>query len=224
MAKQILIGTHNPSKIRSLANRLAGFRDVACLSPAELGVEIDVAESGGTMVENALLKALAYHQASGLPVLSADSGLYFREFSMTDPRQPGPWIRRVGGKALTDGEMLAYYGGLARQFGVLHACYCTAFAAVNEAGHGETFFQDDPSDPVFFDTFGFLLCGTPHPRRNPGWPLDSLSMDPYFRRYWFDIRQEEYDIPALAHRRSNEVRFQENVNSFLGSFFDLTAN
>lgn len=223
MAKQILIGTHNPSKIRSLTNRLSGFRDVTCLSPAQLGLEIDAAESGSTMVENALLKALAYHHASGLPVLSADSGLYFREFSMTDPRQPGPLIRRVGGKTLTDEEMLAYYGGLAREFGPLHACYCTAFAVVNAAGHGETFFQDDPNDPVFFDTFGFLLCDTPHPRRNPGWPLDSLSMDPYFRRYWFDIRDQEYDTPALAHRRSNELRFSENVNGFLGKFFDLTA-
>lgn len=63
----------------------------------------------------------------------------------------------------------------------------------------------------------------PHPRRNPGWPLDSLSMDPYFRRYWFDIRDQEYDTPALAHRHSNELRFNENINGFLGRFFDLTA-
>ena len=89
---------------------------------------------------------------------------------MTDPRQPGPLIRRVGGKTLTDEEMLVYYGGLAREFGPLHACYCTAFAVVNAAGHGETFFQDDPNDPVFFDTFGFLLCDTPIPGAIPAGP------------------------------------------------------
>ena len=51
---------------------------------------------------------------------------------MDDPRQPGPYIRRVGGRVLTDEEMLQYYSGLAREFGLLHACYCTAFAVVDE--------------------------------------------------------------------------------------------
>ena len=37
---------------------------------------------------------------------------------MDDPRQPGPYIRRVGGRVLTDEEMLQYYSGLAREFRV----------------------------------------------------------------------------------------------------------
>lgn len=222
MAYRILIGSTNPSKVQNLTHRLSRFSDVVCCSPEELGLEIRIPETGKTMAENALLKAKAFHEASGLPVLSGDSGLYFAEFPMEDPRQPGAHIRRVDGRTLEDEEMIDYYGGLARQFGVLHACYCNAFAAVDESGRVEVFFQDDPKDPDFFDAFGFLLCGEPHEKRNPGWPLDSLSMDPYFRRYWFDIADEEYNIPELAFRRRNEDRFNRNLNQFLERFFGLT--
>lgn len=218
---QILIGSHNPSKIRSLSGLVAQFPNVTPLSPTDLGVEAEIAETGSTMAENARLKAEAFHRATGLPVLSADSGLYFREFPMDDPRQPGSHVRRVGGKELNDDEMIAYYGGLAKEFGILHACYCNAYAAVDSEGNAQVFFQDDPNDPEFFGAFGFLLCSEPHEKRNPGWPLDSLSMHPYFRRYWFDITEAEFSDPALDELRRKKERFQGNLNHFIQKFFHL---
>lgn len=220
-SRRILIGTTNPSKFQSLSRRLTQFSGVTCVSPSALDVQLEVPETGATMAENARLKARAFHQRTGLAVLSADSGLFFQEFPMDDPRQPGPYIRRVGGSVLTDEEMLRYYGNLAQKFGPLHACYCTAFAAVDEEGQEAVFFQDDPRDADFFRAFGFLMCSQPHEKRNPGWPLDSLSIGPYFRRYWFDIADSEYEIPELAPIRQLQAHFQARVAAFLEQFFRL---
>lgn len=220
-SRPILIGTTNPSKFLSLSQRFAPFSGIVCKNPDNLGLHLDIPETGNTMADNALLKASAFHQHTGLAVLSADSGLFFQEFPMDDPRQPGPYIRRVGGKSLTDEEMLLYYGSLAKEFGPLHACYCTAFAAVDETGRNAVFFQDRPGDEDFFRAFGFLLCHQPHKKRNPGWPLDSLSMDPYFNRYWFDVDDSEYETPELAPVRQLQTHFQARVANFLEQFFRL---
>lgn len=219
--RRILIGSTNPSKVAQFNRRFSRFQDVTCICPTDLELQISVEESGATVAENARLKAEAYFQASGLPVISLDSGLFFREFSLEDPRQPGTHVRRVHGKNLNDEEMIAYYSNLARQFGPLHACWINAFGAADETGLVQVFSQDDLHDPDFFDAFGFLLWDTPHPKRNPGWPLDSLSADPYWNQYWFDIPDEAYQAPALAHRRSNQKRFHANLDAFFQRVFKL---
>lgn len=74
MARKLLIATGNPGKlreIRALLNDLA----LRLLTPAELGLHIDVAEVGATYAENAALKAAAFARAAGLLTLADDSGL-----------------------------------------------------------------------------------------------------------------------------------------------------
>ena len=53
---------------------LAGA-DLALLTPTDLGISLDVDETGDTYEENSSLKALAFARASGLPSLADDSGL-----------------------------------------------------------------------------------------------------------------------------------------------------
>lgn len=215
MPRRILIGSSNPSKIAWLKDYLSGISDVECVTLSELGVTTEVPEDGQTPEENARQKALAYHRATGLAVVSHDSGLYFQEFSMDDSRQPGLHIRRVRGTTLNDGEMMAYYSGLALKYGPFHACYCSGFAVVNEAGYVESFMQDDPNDPEYIDAFGFLLCSTPHEKRHIGWPLDSLCKDLHTGEYWFDQADEaEYstESPYVKQHR-------QNVNHFFSQFF-----
>lgn len=117
--------------------------------------------------------------------------------------------------------MLQYYSGLAREFGLLHACYCTAFAGVDEEGRDAVFFQDDPRDADFFRAFGFLMCSHPHEKRNPGWPLDSLSMDPYFQRYWFDMLIPNMKSRSWRPSASCRPISRCGVTAFLGQFFRL---
>ena len=70
--KRLLIATTNPGKLSELQDLLPGFPLVL---PGDLGLTLEVAETGSTYHENAALKARAYCLASGLPTLADDSGL-----------------------------------------------------------------------------------------------------------------------------------------------------
>ena len=71
----LLIATGNPGKIIELQDLLKDL-PVKLVTPADVGLkDFDVVEDGRTYAENAEKKALAYCQASGLPVLADDSGL-----------------------------------------------------------------------------------------------------------------------------------------------------
>ncbi len=71
--KRLVIASHNPGKVREIADLLSPFGvDVA--SAAEFGLA-EPEETGATFAENAILKAHAATLACGLPALADDSGL-----------------------------------------------------------------------------------------------------------------------------------------------------
>lgn len=70
----IAIATNNPNKLREIRAILGGFFDEA-LSLSDLGIDIDIEETGTTLTENALIKARTIRDLTGLPALADDSGL-----------------------------------------------------------------------------------------------------------------------------------------------------
>lgn len=73
-APLLLLASANPGKLRELRGLLADL-DLRLLGPDERGLALEVEETGASFLDNALLKALAFAQASGLPALADDSGL-----------------------------------------------------------------------------------------------------------------------------------------------------
>jgi XTP/dITP diphosphohydrolase len=71
--RRLVVATHNPGKLREIAELLAPF-DVEALSAAALGLP-EPAETGDSFAANAVLKAEAAAAGSGLPALADDSGL-----------------------------------------------------------------------------------------------------------------------------------------------------
>jgi XTP/dITP diphosphohydrolase len=71
---KILIATGNPGK-RSEIQALLDEPGLTLLLPADLGIHLDVEESGSTYETNAAIKAMAYACLSGLLTLADDSGL-----------------------------------------------------------------------------------------------------------------------------------------------------
>ena len=69
----LVIATHNEGKLKEISALLAPH-GVKCISAGSLGLP-EPAETGTTFVENALIKARAAAEASGLPALADDSGL-----------------------------------------------------------------------------------------------------------------------------------------------------
>lgn len=112
---KILYGTTNQGKLLAMKKSVEGLdMELLCLRDIE-GELPKINENGKTPLENAELKARAYFAAFHMPVFSCDSGLYFDE--LTEEEQPGIHVRRVGGKELTDDEMIAHYASLAERHG-----------------------------------------------------------------------------------------------------------
>jgi XTP/dITP diphosphohydrolase len=70
---KLVIATHNAGKLREIAALLAPY-GVDCISAGALGLP-EPDETGTTFAENALIKARAAAEASGIPALADDSGL-----------------------------------------------------------------------------------------------------------------------------------------------------
>lgn len=74
MKKQLLLASTNPGKINEMRAILQSL-PLELLTPADIQLSLEVAETGDTYRENATLKAQAFAQASGMISLADDSGL-----------------------------------------------------------------------------------------------------------------------------------------------------
>ena len=72
---KLLVGTGNPGKVREFRELLDGL-PVELVTPADIGLDIEVEETGDTLEENALIKARTYANAGGITALADDSGLF----------------------------------------------------------------------------------------------------------------------------------------------------
>lgn len=97
MAEKFVLATHNPGKLREMSDILSKF-GIQVVSPADVGITVDVEETGTTFAENAMLKAKAICEASGLPAIADDSGLCVDALN----GGPGVYSARYGGEELDD--------------------------------------------------------------------------------------------------------------------------
>lgn len=105
---KLLFATGNKMKYEFMKERLKELKEIEVVIPSMLGININVVEDGNTPEENAIKKAKQYYEATNVPTIAEDSGLYIDEFS--EEEQPGLFVRRVNGREdLTDEEILNYY-------------------------------------------------------------------------------------------------------------------
>ncbi|MFV1949207.1 MAG: RdgB/HAM1 family non-canonical purine NTP pyrophosphatase [Anaerolineales bacterium] len=71
---KLLLATNNQGKLAELRSLLDGL-DLVLLSPADLGLNVQVQERGINYLENSVLKAAIFAQASKIWALADDSGL-----------------------------------------------------------------------------------------------------------------------------------------------------
>lgn len=94
---RFVLATHNSGKLREMGEILRDL-GVEVVSPAALGIPVDVEETGTTFLENALLKAKAICRAANLPAIADDSGLCVDALNGA----PGVYSARYGGEGLDD--------------------------------------------------------------------------------------------------------------------------
>ena len=88
--------------MRELAVLLAEA-PVTLVSLADVGIDVDVEETGATFEANAALKARSYCALSGLPALADDSGLEVDALG----GEPGVYSARYAGEGATDEQRIA---------------------------------------------------------------------------------------------------------------------
>lgn len=192
MLLKLLYGTGNPAKLEAMRRRLSSLGiEVIGLKDIVNKIEAipDVIEDGKNPLENARKKALAYHEAFGMPVFSCDSGLYIE--NIPEELQPGVHVRTVKGKYLSDEEMLEYYTGLAKKYGDLIARYKNAICFVAEDGTVYEAMEES------MESERFIITDKPHSICKKGFPLDSISVDIKTGKYYYDLDESELDQVAV---------------------------
>lgn len=205
---EILIGTGNPGKAMDMIP-LVKERGMTCKSGEDYAIDPD--ENGSSPAENAAIKAKAYCEASGLPTVSFDSGLYFVELSMDDPRQPGLHVRRVNGRRLSDEETTAHYIALVKEMGHPILCqWVTGFAAATP--DGRVLSGDDREGQP--KSWQFYLVDEPKGPESPGKPLHCISIEADSGEY-FGLREK--DGSSAIRRKAVRMKALDALESMMNA-------
>lgn len=108
--KEILFATGNASKVTRYTDKLLK-KGISIKSLKD----IDVKENGNTAIENAIIKARTYYDATKMTTMAVDDTMYIE--GIPEAKQPGVFVRRVNGKRLNDEEMIEYYTNLVKTYG-----------------------------------------------------------------------------------------------------------
>ena len=184
--KKVLFATENESKVKRFKNGLLE-KNIEIISLNNIDKKVEVIENGKNAIENALIKAKAYAKVSDLPVFAMDDNLYIE--GIPEEKQPGMFVRRVNGKRLNDEEMIEYYSNLAHEYGKegkLTTRWVYGIAVVNNENEATyTWSKDD-----------FYLVDKPSKVINPGYPLNSVSIDKETNEYFSETtktKNKKYD-------------------------------
>jgi XTP/dITP diphosphohydrolase len=100
---KLLLATNNPGKAREYKSLLSGV-PFELVTPAEVGINTEVAETGKSFEENARLKATTLAAESGLLTLADDSGLEVAALG----GEPGTLSARYAGENASDADRVNY--------------------------------------------------------------------------------------------------------------------
>ena len=165
----------------------------------DLGFELNVDENGKDAIENAYIKAKAYYDATKLPTIGMDNNLFIEE--LPKEKQPGTHVRRVNGKELNDDEMIEYYCNLVKEYGgKLTAKWV----------YGMVIYDGEEPKEYSWSKSNFYLVDKPCEKRNPGYPLDSMSIMPECNKYFVDLTEEDRNRNTKNYKEDDVIDFIVN--------------
>lgn len=176
---KVLFATTNQAKIGKYKEALKE-KGIELITINDLDFKIEVNENGKNAIENAYIKAKTYYEATKIPTIGMDNCLFIEE--LPDDKQPGTHVRRINGKELNDEEMIEYYTNLTNEYGgKLTAKWIYGMVICNEQERKE----------YSWSKSNFYLVDKPCEKRNPGYPLDSISITPETNQYWLELTEED---------------------------------
>ena len=185
------------------AHKLVEMRDilsqlgVEVVLESEVGVDVDVEETGATFEENAYLKAHAVMEASGLPAIADDSGLCVDALNGA----PGVYSARYGGPGLDDAGRYKLLlenmrGQLDRRCKFVSAICCCFPNGDRVEARGEC--------------AGTLAYA---PKGADGFGYDPIFFVPGLKKTFAELSPEEKN--AISHRGNALKAFREKLEEYL---------
>ncbi len=160
--KELLFATGNTAKVNRFYEKLL--------------------ENGKTAIENAIMKAQAYYDATRMPTMSMDDTMYIE--GIPEEKQPGVYVRRVNGKRLNDEEMIDYYTNLVKTYGKEGKLNIKWIS-------GMVIIKDDKISTYTEVTSEYYLVDTPTKERLAGYPLSSIMINKKTNKYDIDLTDED---------------------------------
>ena len=196
--KKVLFATGNESKVKRFSKGLQE-KGIEVITLKDFNANIEVEENGKDAIENAILKARAYSKITNIPVFAMDDNLYLE--NVPDEKQPGMFVRRVNGKRLNDEEMIEHYSSLVKEYGTDGKLTCRWV-------YGMAVINNGKENTYTWSKEDFYMVDKPSNKINPGYPLNTISINKKLNKYFTDITEE--DKAMLQEDESDVVEFIAN--------------
>ena len=176
---KVLFATTNPAKVKKYKDLLAE-KGIELITIKDLDFKLPIDENGKNAIENAYIKAKTYYAQTQMPTIGMDNNLFIEE--LPEERQPGTHVRRINGKELNDEEMIEYYTNLVKENGgKLTAKWVYGMVICSDKGVNKFSWSKDH----------FYFVNKPCEKRNPGYPLDSMTIVPEFNKYLVELTEKD---------------------------------
>ena len=192
---KFVLASHNRGKLAEM-QKILGDLGVEVVLQSDLGLELEPEENGTTFAENALIKARAVMEASGLPAIADDSGLCVDWLNGA----PGVYSARYGG---LDDDKARYTLLLQNMRG-----------ATDRAAHFHTSvvccFPDGKVLQADGDCHGTIAFA---PRGEGGFGYDPIFNVPSLRKTFAQLTAEEKN--AISHRGNALRAFAAELKHYM---------
>ena len=183
---RLLVATTNPGKLREIRGILVGL-PIHLLSLADVPPVPEPEETGATFAENAQLKALYYHEHTGLPAVADDSGIEIDALG----GEPGVQSARWHGEHYPT-KFAAIYRALAEQRLTTSPARFVAHIALAERGR------------IVFEARGTVEGEiAPEPRGTRGFGYDPIF---FYPPYGMTLAEVEGSRKAAVSHRGKAFR------------------
>ena len=196
--QKVLFATGNQTKAKRFSKGLQQ-KGIEVISLKDIDKEIEVDENGKNAIENALIKARVYAKIVDIPVFAMDDNLYLE--NVPEEKQPGMHVRRVNGKRLTDDEMIEYYTGLVKKYGIDGKLTCRWVYGIAVICKGK-------ENTYTWSKEDFYMVEKPSNKVEPGYPLNTISINRKLNKYFTDITEE--DKVVIQEEESDVIEFIAN--------------
>lgn len=194
---KFVLASQNRHKLEEMQSILSAH-GVEVVLESEIGLHVDVEETGETFAENAMLKARAVMEASGLPAIADDSGVCADALNGA----PGVYSARYGGPELDDAARYRLLLNNMRGAYTRAAHFTSAIACVFP--NGDTI----EAEGICPGTIAFAPQGT------GGFGYDPVFFLPELRKTYAQLMPEEK--AAVSHRGKALAVFEEKLKAYLG--------